>query len=149
MVKLTIQEFVHSLNKEDLQRLCYRLLGRRGGISLGKSFLIPDSDPSHASGEDVPQWCVCGNCREMDTPRENICCGDRRCVTTFDDFHLLCTNHHVLTVAIHNRADIMADPIDYSPRSYRKAAYRQYILWVHGRLGRGNRRYPLVCRMVH
>ena len=60
----------------------------------------------------------------MDTPRENVCCRNQMCVTTFDNFHLLCTEHAVLTVAIHNRADIYADPIDYSPQSYCKAAYR-------------------------
>lgn len=38
----------------------------------------------------------------------------------------------VLTVAILNRTDIRADPIDYIPASYRKAAYRQYILGMHG-----------------
>ena len=60
--------------------------------------------------------------------------------TTFDDFHIICLEHSVLTVAIHNRADIYADPIDYSPASYRKASYRQYILKEYGHLGRGNRR---------
>ena len=48
----------------------------------------------------------------------------------------------VLSVAIHNRADIRADPIDYSPASYRKAAYRQFIL---GYLGRRNRRVVPSC----
>ena len=78
-------------------------------------------------------------------PRENMCCRNQQCVTAYDNFHLICTKHAVLTVAIHNRADIYADPIDYSPASYRKAAYRQYILWVYGYLGRGNRRVIPSC----
>ena len=48
-------------------------------------------------------------------------------------------------VAIHNRADIMADPINYSPASYRKAAYGQYILKEYGHLGRGNHRIIPSC----
>ena len=81
----------------------------------------------------------------MQTPRENKCCGYRTRTTTFEDFHLICLEHSVLTVAIHNRADIMADPINYSPASYRKAAYRQYILKEYGHLGRGNRRIIPSC----
>ena len=128
---------------DDMRRLCCRLLGTRGGISLAQSLLEPPPGPEQPG--NGPNWCVCGNCREMDTPRENVCCRRRMCVTTFDNFHLLCTEHAVLTVAIHNRADIYADPIDYSPGSYRKAAYRQYILWVYGYLGQENRRIIPSC----
>ena len=60
----------------------------------------------------------------------------------FGDFHIVCLEHSVLTVAIHNRADIYANSIDYSPASYRKTAYRQYILKEHGR---GNRRIIPSC----
>ena len=127
-----------------MHRLCCRLLGTRSGISLAQSLLQPP--PAHGRpGGNGPDWCICGNCREMGTPVENVCCRRRNCVTTFDDFHLLCTERAVLTVAIQNRADIYADAVVFSPANYRKAAYRQYILWVYGYLGRGNRRVIPSC----
>lgn len=137
---------MQSLSTEQLQRACCRLAGAPGGLSLLKT-LVQDQQPSpeRPPGEQVPEWCICGRCRPMDTPTENVCCRDIRCITTFDHFHLLCLNHPVLTVAIHNRCDIYADPVDYSPASYRKAAYRQFILWQHGYLGKGNRRVIPSC----
>ena len=50
----------------------------------------------------------------------------------FEAFFLICVDHLVLTVAILNRVNIRADPIDYSPSSYRKAAYRVYLMdtWI-------------------
>ena len=81
----------------------------------------------------------------METPTENVCCRVAKCVTNFEHFFNICLDHMVLSVAIHNRADIRTDPIDYSPASYRKAAYRQFILWAHGYLRRGNRRVVPSC----
>jgi len=46
----------------------------------------------------------------------------------------------VLSIAIMNRSDVFADDPEYTPASYRKAAYRQWILWQHGYLGKTNRR---------
>ena len=88
---------------------------------------------------------MCGNCRPMGTPTEDVCCHKNPCITRHEEFYLLCVNYLVLTVAILGRVDIRADPIDYSPSSYRKAAYRQYIYWIHGYLGRGNRRVIPSC----
>ena len=90
----------------------------------------------------IPNWCRCGNCRIMDSLCENVCCRKSQCVITFEDFHLQCTEHSVLTTEIHNRP---TDRIDYSPRSYRRAAYHQYTVWVHGNLGHGNRRVIPSC----
>jgi P2X purinoceptor 7 len=41
--------------------------------------------------------------------------------------------------------DIRAEEPDYSTNSFRKAAYRQYILWQYKKLGRGNRRVCPSC----
>ena len=122
----------------DLQRLRCRLLGSRGGISLSHSLIKP---PAPDPPNQYSNWCVCGNCRVMPTPRENKCCGYTTCATTFADFYIICLEHNV---AIHNCVDIYANPRDYSPASYHKAAYRQ-ILKEHGYLGRGNRRIIPSC----
>ena len=124
------------------------MLCGQGGVSLAKSILEADFGPEYPIPGDRLTWCVCGICREMDTPIENVCCGVQQCVTNFQHFFNICLDHMVLTVAIHNRSAIRADPLDYSPASYRKAAYRQYILWAHGYLGRGNRRVVPSCVVV-
>ena len=33
-------------------------------------------------GSPVPDWCVCGKCREMPTDRERMCCGRVQCIST-------------------------------------------------------------------
>ena len=132
---------MQSFPAEQLQRSSCRLAGARGGLTFLQTLIQePQPGPERPPGEDIPNWCKCRRCLPMDTPEENVCCMDTWCITTFDHFHLLCLNHPVLTVAIHKRCDICVDPVDYTPASYRKAAYRQFILWQHGYLGRGNRR---------
>lgn len=51
----------------------------------------------------------------------------------------------VLRVAVCNDCDWRADPVIYSHSNFRKAAYRQYILRVYGRIGRGNRHVATSC----
>nr|XP_034322813.1 uncharacterized protein LOC105330494 [Crassostrea gigas] len=57
------------------------------------------------------------------------------------DFHLLKIEELVLQMAQLYRHDVLALPVDEDyNRGKRYAAYRQYILWHHGRLGVGIRR---------
>ena len=75
----------------------------------------------------------------MEHAVENICCRQRNCITLSTTFDGVVLDRSVLSVAIISRSDLFADDPDYSPASYRKAAYRQFIMWYHGHLGRGNR----------
>ena len=59
------------------------------------------------------------------------------------DLYILDAN--VLFLANQHRADILASDNPGDNRSLRHAAYRQYVLWQHGRLGQGVRRVIPSC----
>ena len=117
----------------------------RGGLQLAKSLFGGDPDPPPLQQDNQLQWCKCGKCRPMPLPIENLCCKQRPCITTVDTFESIVLDSNVLSVAIVNRCDTFVDEPDYSPQSYRKAAYRQWIMWQHGYLGRANRKVIPSC----
>ena len=75
----------------------------------------------------------------METFEENVCCHKSPCVTDIGWFNSVVLNRDVLSLAIEARSDLFADLPVYTPASYRKAAYRQFVLWKHDHLGRTNR----------
>jgi P2X purinoceptor 7 len=81
----------------------------------------------------------------MPSEEENKCCGKMLCVISFVTIQNTCTDREVLQIAIRARRDIRVEDPDYSTNSYRKAAYRQYILWRYKKLGRGYRRMCPSC----
>ena len=81
----------------------------------------------------------------MPTSVENICCRQSSCITSTDLFESTVLDINVLSIAIVNRSDTFVEPVDYSLSSYRKAAYRRFILWKEGHLGRGNRKVLPSC----
>lgn len=97
------------------------------------------------STSDLP-WCECGQCREMRKEEERVCCKN----TWKNHEHPLFENHilteHNLELAMQSNADFLAYPFDPSNNAcWRFIAYRQYILWVWGKLGRRNRRVVPSC----
>lgn len=147
---LTFKGFVDALDEEQRRRLLVLVLNNgRGSLDYARRLLENDEDP-----EDNPQpyltingprWCICHNCINMPTPDENKCCQRRECITSYELFHNLCIDRHVLELAIRARCDIRVEPLDFSMASFRKAGYRQFILWEHGYLGKGNRRVIPSC----
>ena len=104
----------------------------------------PEPGPSPSSTSS-PSWCKCAVCAIMPQDIENKCCGQRRCVTTHTRFQKLCLDADVLQLSIRNRGDIRNDQEDNSTRSFRKAAYRQYVLDRYGYLGKGKRKVCPSC----
>ncbi|CAC5371849.1 unnamed protein product [Mytilus coruscus] len=61
-------------------------------------------------------------------------------IAQLEDFQQCVLDELVLELAIRYRNDFLAQPEDDNyNRCHRHAAYRQYILWIHGYLGAGNR----------
>ena len=97
-------------------------------MELAKALLQDPQDPGRSNNNALP-WCICSKCREMATAEENVCCRKRPCLTTMGWFDSVVLNRDVLSVAIEARSDVFADDPEYTPASYRKAAYRQFVLW--------------------
>ena len=132
-----------TLSEHQVRQICIRLLAHGGGVDLAQCLLDPE--PSMRPVTETPSWCNCGYCRPMPTDIEQVCCRRRTCITRYGSFRNVVLDREVLTVGIHQRCDLRADPIDYSNNSYRKAAYRNYILWNNGHLGYHNRRVVPSC----
>ena len=116
----------------------------KGSLQYAKNLVeFGGSVPSYPPTK--PSWCTCSVCHPMPSEEENKCCGKVRCVTSYVTFQNTCTDRDVLVLAIWARCDIRAEEPDYSTNSFRKAAYRQYILWRYKKLGRGNRRVCPSC----
>ena len=138
-MKLDVAECRNTLKKT---------FSNHGGVDLLKAILSEqdpdggdeDQDPDGNGNNSQLPWCVCGRCRRIPQEIENRCCRKRPCITTEDFFQSAVLDMSVLSIAIMNRSDVFADDPEYTPASYRKAAYRQWILWQHGYLGKTNRR---------
>lgn len=95
-------------------------------------------------------WCCCLMCSHDTSIVEKVCCkspkilsdeqfGNESCITGTATFHSICLDKDVLEVALEGWNDLQGDSRTYDNKNYRFIAYRQFILWCHGRVGRKNR----------
>ena len=114
--------------------LLYHLLFRKWLITAG-----PEEPQQSSKTSEVP-FCVCGYCREMPTDNERACCKERRlCRSTTLAFQNICLDSNNLATVIRSLADTYVFTPTYDNWAMRHAAYRQYVMWIHGHLGKGNR----------
>ena len=113
-----------------------------GGIPAGVGF-----EPPNPPDENVPDCCMCGHCVVMPTQEENKCCTRTRraCITLTPLFPQLVLDGNVLDIAMRYREDFLVLENVRNNENFRHAAYRQYVIWQHGHLGRGNRRVIPSC----
>eukprot|EP00111_Clytia_hemisphaerica_P012464 TCONS_00036571-protein len=105
----------------------------------------PPPPPPQPPSSSKPDWCKCSKCRDMPTLVENKCCGRKNCITLHAKFGKFCLDKDILILNIKARADIRAEQVNVEKNKLRKASYRQFILWKHGRLGRYERRVAPSC----
>ena len=148
-----MQNLVDGLNVDQLRRLALELLRRQpaayadlvnGEIPAG------DDPPDPPPEENVPEWCRCGHCVIMPTQEENKCCtrSRRACITTTPLFQQLVLDANVLDIAMRYREDVLVLDNARNNENFRHAAYRQFVLWQHGHLGKGNRRVVPSCSVT-
>ena len=109
--------------------------------------LQPGPGAPQPPADDSPDWCNCGLCRVMPTQEENKCCCNTRmpCISIAPLFQQLVLDGNVLDLAMRYREDVLAIDHPRNNGNFRHTAYRQYVLWQHGRLGQGNRRVVPSC----
>jgi len=94
----------------------------------------------------VPEWCVWGNCRNMALEVEKVCCRKKKNSDAKKArFKKLCLDPDYLELSIKSSADIRNDRQNNNTRTFRKAAYRHYILDKHGYLDKGRRKVAASC----
>ena len=109
---------------------------------------VPLSSTQVIDQEPVPEWCKCSCCCTMPQDMENKCCGRRNCVLQTRRFRKLCLDAECLMLCAKNTAAIHNDRQDSSGRTFRKAAYRNYVLDTHGDLGKRKRKVVPSCCVV-
>ena len=123
----------------------------RGSLDFAKKLLDEKNappPPPPSPGNSSPKWCKCRVCWPMQSEQENVCCKRVNCITRFQVFNNMCPDRDILEVYIKARCDIRADEFNFSMESFQKAAYRQFILWRYGKLGRSNRRVVPSCAVL-
>ncbi|XP_075707197.1 uncharacterized protein LOC142741743 [Rhinoderma darwinii] len=111
-----------------------------------------------ASVQPVESWCQCGNCINLPTEEECVCCKVIRnvlnkmeedepisCITEHHTFIGTCLNKEQLTLCESYRCFGPTRQAPLNNRSLRMVAYRMFTVWVHGYLGRKNRRTIPAC----
>ena len=86
-----------------------------------------------------PSWCSCRRCKNMDTDEERVCCKQSQCTSTTNRFKFICLDKENVETGIRNFTTTFAETAIYNNRGMRHGAYRQYVMWQYGRLGKGRR----------
>ncbi|XP_065153424.1 P2X purinoceptor 7-like [Paramisgurnus dabryanus] len=144
-----MQARLQSLEADQRDGLLQLVLDRLPGLLF--DLLALQDNPQIPPVTGHMHWCVCSNCRDMPTDIERLCCGQHpdSCISKLPhmDFYIL--DEGVLRLARAAWNDIFAVDDVQEPgeeqRSYRHAAYRNFVLWQHGRLGEGNRTVIASC----
>ncbi|XP_077345914.1 uncharacterized protein LOC143989588 isoform X2 [Lithobates pipiens] len=120
--------------------------------------------PNSVESEDLEtdrigniQWCVCERCITMPTQVESCCCREIEevalcipdgltCITQVDTFYSQIAHPHHVRIAHHMKHLKGLPRVDpNNNRRLRKTAYRTFLAWIYGILGKKDRRAIPSC----
>eukprot|EP00112_Aurelia_sp_Birch-Aquarium-sp1_P021805 Seg596.8 transcript_id=Seg596.8/GoldUCD/mRNA.D3Y31 product="P2X purinoceptor 7" protein_id=Seg596.8/GoldUCD/D3Y31 len=130
-----VKDFVKSLDKEMLENLVVELSSSGSGSVSHLQDLVKviQGEPASPTPENPElAWCICNVCVQMSSAEERKCCGKVRCLSSYHVFQKVCLDRDVLEVHIKAHADHYAENIEFTTNAFRKAAYRQFIMWRFG-----------------
>lgn len=139
-----MQATLLSLSDQQKHQLLQKVMVRLPGLMFDVLALQENPDRPRVPDSDGLHWCTCTNCREMSTDLERLCCRQtsEHCISNMAYMQYYVLDEGVLRLARAAWNDIFAVD-DQEPgieqKQYRHAAYCQFVLWQHGRLGVGNR----------
>ncbi|XP_077316021.1 P2X purinoceptor 7-like [Lithobates pipiens] len=149
-----------------IKKIWARYPARENDPAFPNNPTLPSSSDRLSTSETQPSetdrignvtWCSCERCIKMPTQVESVCCREiyavdacipegHQCITQADTFISQIVHHE------HVRIAYMAIHMDNLPlvdannnRRLRKTAYRTFIAWIYGILGKGNRRVIPSC----
>ena len=101
-------------------------------------------------------WCSCDCCNVMTTEAESLCCKEaneildnlfegNKCVTFANEFKMVCLEKSVLGTNLATISIYTGEKFTHENSNYRFSAYKQYISWIYGYLGKHARRVIPSC----
>jgi hypothetical protein len=64
------------MSEEKAKEVLLEVVEKQPGIIFDILDVVGNPGGYHPQpGQTAPQWCVCGNCREMPSADERVCCG--------------------------------------------------------------------------
>ena len=118
------------------------------------SFRDDTHESVFSNNSNLSNWCRCNKCHIENREIDRVCCCDldipdkeTDCITNNEEFERICLYKPYLEVILIGLSRIRGDQLEdtTSNRSYRFAAYTAFTWWVHGKLGRYNRRVIPSC----
>ena len=140
-VKEDVQRYYATHSKKDLENLLVAVASRCP--QLWKSISTSEKQVDPEKPYLQPPWCKCGKCHMEGDAEDQVCCKNHPKNHENPYFFQLCLDQQTLELALVNNCDWLNMPRIYTNSKFRNTAYRQYILWFHGKLGyRKRKRIP-------
>ncbi|XP_036438126.1 uncharacterized protein LOC118815846 isoform X2 [Colossoma macropomum] len=137
-VRAEREKLLEKLTLEELRELFRPQLERQPNLVFDVLKLCQhtnDAPPSEPNPH-LP-WCKCGNCRDMPTDIEKLCCDQQPdyCISRLHHFCYFCLDDELLRQDTEVQVAQTADDL----KAYRNAAYGRFVTWKYGPLGPGIR----------